>query len=257
MTQGIAKDDDFGMERKRFRETFDVLPAAGTVLEIGFNDMRMSRLLAERYDAYGIDLPRSVNKEMQSKYDLKLSYASIENLPFPDNSFDMVVCAQVLEHLPEPVLEKGVKELARVARRWVFVSLPYCQRVWNENYKCAQCGFIGHSMEHLHYFDKQHLLSLFPGWRAKTFDLVGSQRGYAPDLLYSIANKLGNSWSPLYWKCTKCQQEPGVQKENLIGFVVRRIIWRLEKRFPRRKAWMLALLEHDSSRTKHKPGQNK
>ncbi|MCF6210134.1 MAG: class I SAM-dependent methyltransferase [Gammaproteobacteria bacterium] len=251
MTKEMAQDDNFSMERDRFKETFDLLPEAGTVLEIGFNDMRMSRLLAERYDVYGIDLLRSVNKKIQSEHDLKLSYASIEDLPFPDNSFDMVLCAQVLEHLPESVLKKGVQELARVARQWVFVSVPYCQRVWNENYKCTQCGFIGHSMEHLYYFDKQRLLSLFPGWRTETFDLVGSQPGYAPDRLYSIANKLGNSWSTLYWKCTKCRQEPGIQRENLIGFIVRRIIWRLEKRVPRREAWMLALLEYDSIRASH------
>ncbi len=248
MAKEMVQDDNFSMERDRFKETFDLLPEAGTVLEIGFNDMRMSRLLAERYDVYGIDLLRPVNKKIQSEHNLKLSHASIEALPFPDNGFDMVVCAQVLEHLPESVLKKGVRELARVARQWVFVSVPYRQRVWNENYKCTRCGFIGHSMEHLYHFDKQHLLSLFPGWRAETFDLVGSQQGYAPDWFYRMANKLGNSWSTLYWKCTKCGQEPGVQKENPIGFVARRIIWRLENRVPRREAWMLALLEHDSMR---------
>ncbi len=234
------------MEHKRFKGTFDVLPETSTVLEIGFNDMRMTRLLAECYDVYGIDLPRSVDKKVQSEHDLKLSYASIESLPFSDNSFDMVVCAEVLEHLPGSVLEKGVKELARVARHWVFVSVPYRQQVWNENYKCTQCGFVGHCMEHLHYFDEQRLLSRFPGWRAKTLDLVGSQRDYAPDALYSIANKLGNSWSTMHWKCTGCQQEPGRQRENLIGFVTRRIIWRLESHFPRRAVWILALLEKDS-----------
>lgn len=239
-----VRDDDFSVERQRFKETLDFLPAAGTVLEIGFNDMRMSRLLAERHDVYGIDLPRPVDKEIQSRYDLKLSHASIENLPFSDNSFDLVVCAQVLEHLPESVLTKGARELARVARHWVFVSVPYRQRVWNENYKCVQCGFIGHCMEHLHYFDEPDLLTLFPDWRLEKIELAGSQRGYAPDVLYKLANRPGNSWSTLYWKCTNCQQDPGRQKENAIGYVIRRIIWRLESRLPRRKAWMLALLKH-------------
>ncbi len=247
MTQGVEKGDDFSMERQRFRETFDILPdGAGTVLEIGFNDMRMSRLLGERYEVYGIDLPRLVDKGAQSEYGFRLSFASIEKLPFPDNSFDLVVCAQVLEHLPEAVLEKGVRELARVARRWVFVSVPYRQRVWNENYKCTHCGFIGHCMEHLHYFDEPRLLSLFPGWHSQCLELVGSQRGYAPDMLYRLANKLGNSWSTLHWKCTNCQQEPGSQRENPVGYIVRRIIWRLERRLPRRKAWMLALMARRS-----------
>jgi SAM-dependent methyltransferase len=38
----------------------------------------------------------------------------LENLPFPNNTFDCIICTQVLEHLQEP--EQVLKELCRVAR---------------------------------------------------------------------------------------------------------------------------------------------
>jgi ubiquinone/menaquinone biosynthesis C-methylase UbiE len=44
-------------------------------------------------------------------------------LPFGDQSFDLVVCLEVLEHLPEPV--RALRELRRVARGGCLLSVPH------------------------------------------------------------------------------------------------------------------------------------
>jgi SAM-dependent methyltransferase len=44
-------------------------------------------------------------------------------LPFGDQSFDLVVCLEVLEHLPEPV--RALRELRRVARTGCLLSVPH------------------------------------------------------------------------------------------------------------------------------------
>lgn len=43
-------------------------------------------------------------------------------LPFPDRSFDLVICMEVLEHLDQP--SAGLAELCRVSRRWLLLSVP-------------------------------------------------------------------------------------------------------------------------------------
>jgi SAM-dependent methyltransferase len=43
-------------------------------------------------------------------------------LPFPDRSFDLVICIEVLEHLDRP--EQGLAELRRASRRWLLLSVP-------------------------------------------------------------------------------------------------------------------------------------
>jgi SAM-dependent methyltransferase len=48
---------------------------------------------------------------------------SVEALPFPADSFDVVTCLEVLEHLHNPGI--AVRELTRVARRAVVVSVPH------------------------------------------------------------------------------------------------------------------------------------
>jgi len=51
--------------------------------------------------------------------------ASIDQLPFEDNSFEAIIASEVLEHAPQ--LEKAVSELRRVAKNGalVYISTPF------------------------------------------------------------------------------------------------------------------------------------
>ncbi|WP_344924350.1 class I SAM-dependent methyltransferase [Aquimarina addita] len=53
--------------------------------------------------------------------------ANIENLPFKDNSFDVVMATHTLEHVID--FEKAVKELKRITRKTLCVVVP-CQRAY-------------------------------------------------------------------------------------------------------------------------------
>lgn len=51
-----------------------------------------------------------------------LAAGDLYALPFPDRSFDLVVCMEVLEHLDEPA--RGLRELCRVSAGWLLLSVP-------------------------------------------------------------------------------------------------------------------------------------
>jgi SAM-dependent methyltransferase len=53
-----------------------------------------------------------------------LLVADLEHLPFPDDSFDIVVSSHVLEHLPH--FGAGLSELRRVTRELLILGLPTC-----------------------------------------------------------------------------------------------------------------------------------
>ena len=46
-------------------------------------------------------------------------------MPLSDDSFDVVLCAEVLEHLPFEDFKKGLSEIKRVSKRYCILSLPY------------------------------------------------------------------------------------------------------------------------------------
>ena len=63
--------------------------------------------------------------------DLKPDHVgSVSDLPLPDNSFDVACAFQVLEHIPFEEALRALDELARVARRFVLISLPNASHTW-------------------------------------------------------------------------------------------------------------------------------
>ena len=54
----------------------------------------------------------------------------LPELPYEDNSFDTVICSDVLEHLP--CHKDALEELSRVARRKVVITVPAYQWLYGE-----------------------------------------------------------------------------------------------------------------------------
>jgi predicted SAM-dependent methyltransferase len=50
--------------------------------------------------------------------------ASVIDLPVADNSYDLVACFEVLEHLPYENFTKGLSEIRRATRKYAIISLP-------------------------------------------------------------------------------------------------------------------------------------
>lgn len=49
---------------------------------------------------------------------------SVSKIPLTDESVDVALCAEVLEHLPWADVQSAVRELARVARKGAVISVP-------------------------------------------------------------------------------------------------------------------------------------
>ncbi|MDD4893811.1 MAG: class I SAM-dependent methyltransferase [Candidatus Omnitrophica bacterium] len=85
-----------------------------TLLDIGCEGMFFHDKLKDRYKVTVSDYcPKNsaIKKE------------DIQNLSFEDKSFDIILCQQVLEHVPDP--PKAILELKRVAKKQLIISVPY------------------------------------------------------------------------------------------------------------------------------------
>ncbi len=61
-----------------------------------------------------------ISKKINSKLNIKLG--SVYSLPYKDNSFDLVICTEVLEHLDNP--ERGLSQVMRVSKKYIIFSVP-------------------------------------------------------------------------------------------------------------------------------------
>jgi len=65
----------------------------------------------------------------------KIDYVcDITNIPVPDESFDVIICSEVLEHVPEPI--KVIKEFSRILRQGgrLFLTAPLGCGIHQEPY---------------------------------------------------------------------------------------------------------------------------
>ena len=67
---------------------------------------------------------RRAAERPRGKIPISFQVADLERLPFPDDSFDVVVSSHVLEHLPD--FEQGLAEIRRVTRDIAVLGLPTC-----------------------------------------------------------------------------------------------------------------------------------
>lgn len=57
--------------------------------------------------------------------------AQIHDLPFDDKSFDVVTCIDVIEHILEPDIVPALRELERVARKFVLIAAADYPTYWD------------------------------------------------------------------------------------------------------------------------------
>ncbi len=106
------------------------IQAGQKVLEVGCGEGILAVLMAKKGAIVtATDISEKnleAAKELADKEGVKIEFvkADAENLPFQENSFDVVVADNVLEHLPN--FEKGLLEIKRVSKKYAVIALPTC-----------------------------------------------------------------------------------------------------------------------------------
>jgi SAM-dependent methyltransferase len=117
-------------------------PLSGTVVDVGVGEGlcldRLKAAVARRLPAVAV------------------AVGDAGMLPFPDRAADLVLCIEVLEHLP--TVAPAVAELARITRGRCVVSVP-----WEPWFRLGNLGRgknvrrLGNDPEHLHAFTPARL----------------------------------------------------------------------------------------------------
>src|SRR5262249_22604454 len=173
-------------------------------------------------------------------------------LPFRDASFDLVLCCEVLEHLPSGVLEGTVEELKRVARRYVLVSVPNKEKLTLLQSKCSHCRTTFHIWGHVRAFSSRKLDRLFGLGRAAITRSCGDPRPFQFGFVHYLNQRLGNRWVEFdaVTMCPTCGntkfERTGRNLVTVLCGVVNLVTARLVPVL--RKNWLLKLYEVDRDR---------
>lgn len=192
---------------------------AHTVLDVGCKD---GLLLESSSDKTVFSVGLDINLASLKSVKFPVVNATAENLPFKDKTFDLVVCAEVLEHLTHSELENAVSELKRVSKKYILISVPFKEFLDMAWTKCKNCGEEYHLWGHKQSFHKEDFKKTFlPSKLTLTKIIRGNQRRFDPYLL-RIRNKLLNGWSyDQAVSCPRCgmSSEPphiGVSRRMLL-----------------------------------------
>jgi ubiquinone/menaquinone biosynthesis C-methylase UbiE len=155
-------------ETERASVLMSLVPGGESVLDAGARDGYFSRLLADRYrsvTALDLEAPPVVHERVRSVA------GDLTRLDFPDQSFDGVFCAEVLEHIPD--MEKACKEIRRVARKHVIIGVPFEQDLRAGRVMCRECGRVYNAWKHVHSFTERRLVDLFAPLRPERISFAG------------------------------------------------------------------------------------
>ncbi len=148
--------------RQRIEETVALVPPhVHTVLDLGCGDGTVSNeLITKGMSIVGVD----ISTDALRYFDGEGIAASVDQLPFCNHSFDLVICAQVLEHLRVGIYERAVEEIERVAGKFIIITTPNEEYLPKHFVQCKRCGTVQHADFHVRAFDREAHHTLLQGF---------------------------------------------------------------------------------------------
>jgi ubiquinone/menaquinone biosynthesis C-methylase UbiE len=139
--------------------------APQSILDVGCGEGVLTEQWADQLGSgriVGIDLDDPKLKaewDKRQRANLEYRVEDATNLSFADGEFDMATAIEVLEHVPDP--ERTVAEMARVAKRWVLVSVPR-EPLWRglNMARLAYLKDLGNTPGHINHWSKRSFVSM-------------------------------------------------------------------------------------------------
>lgn len=113
-------------------KTLKQIPAGSRILDAGAGERQFQRFCSHlsyvaqdfaQYDGHGDSRGLQMGSWDQTKLDI---ISDVTAIPEPDASFDAIMCIEVFEHLPNPIL--AIQEFARLLKSGgqLIITAPFC-----------------------------------------------------------------------------------------------------------------------------------
>lgn len=165
------------------------------ILEIGSGDGFLSLLMNELgHKIVGVDISFNRTKNASKRVpSADFIVADINALPFLSEVFDVVICAEILEHVPK--LEKAIYEARSVLKSGghLIVTVPFRERLIETLVTCPYCLKTFHPAGHVNFFSEKSLRKSVEQGRFK----VKKTYGFGSLVAYNSFTWQFPKWGPL------------------------------------------------------------
>lgn len=128
-----------------------------SVLDVGCGKGTVTNLISQFFPVIGTDISLEALKHIT----LPTVQSDICTLPFENDSFDLVLASDIIEHIPEESYSTALSELLRVSKRFVLISVPFMEILEALFTTCTKCGFNFHVNWHQRTYDSSSIQKLF------------------------------------------------------------------------------------------------
>jgi SAM-dependent methyltransferase len=254
------------MDNKKYYENFDwesvtheilnpflvhikkTIPAGvKNILDVGCGNGVVTNELAREYKVTGLDR----SEHALSFVKTEKIHSSSDSIPLPDQSFDLVLSTELLEHLDEPMFQKTISEISRVSREYIMITVPFEENIEKNKIRCPNCGYVYHRGYHLRSFNRSDLEKAFPRCEVLKHHVLGVKvRDYSP-FLSRIKHKCtpATSWISFFWVkkdqrntlCPQCENQfQYLYRFNLLGLLIDLVNILVS---PKKPYWQLVLFK--------------
>ena len=173
-----------------------------SVLDVGCGDGALTNRLRDVGTVVGGDISLAA---LQYVVGPRLNF-SADALPFADDSFDIVIATDVIEHLPDGLLERAMAEMVRVARIGLVIAVPFREPREYFGIECSSCGHRYHAHGHVRGYDVASFTGL-PSLALATWRLAGPRWTYSESLAGQMRDITRTSYEFPHAICPNCGTE--------------------------------------------------
>lgn len=159
------------IERRRISETINFIPNdVQTILDVGCGNGAFVNALPPKYEKIvGIDSSQEALKHVK----VESIRGDIKAISYKKESFDLVACLEVLEHLPYETIGEALSEIERVSRKYIILSVPNNEILEYHLVICPSCKCNFNPHYHVRNFNPDGMTNLFEHFKRIKLKEIG------------------------------------------------------------------------------------